>query len=147
MPDGQIFTVCYNGVTSATNAFCVIDPHTQTAAWYAPMAQNLAGYRILNGAYLSSSAKELLAFVIPEKTGRSAVSELHHLDFNGHLGPELLPVQSPDVQIAISPSDLLVLYAITEDGRLGLVDIQSGKDLAVLEGAPAFSITWAGWVR
>ena len=147
MPDGQIFTVCYNGVTSTTNAFCVIDPSTQTARWYAPMAQNLAGYRILNGAYLSSSAKQLLAIVIPEKATRSAIPELRRLDFAGHLGPELLPLQSPYLEIAISPSDLWVSYSVTDEGRLGLVDIQSGKDFAVLEGAPAYSITWAGWVR
>jgi hypothetical protein len=147
LPDGQIFTVCYNGVSSTTNAFCVIDPHSQTAAWYAPMAQNMAGYRILNGAYLSSSGKQLLAIVIPEKAGRSAIPELRRLDFGGHLGPELAPMQSPYLQIAISPSDFLVLYTISDEGRLGYVDIQSGKDYPVLDGAPAWSITWASWVR
>jgi hypothetical protein len=111
------------------------------------MAQNMAGYRILNGAYLSSSGKQLLAIVIPEKAGRSAIPELRRLDFGGHLGPELAPMQSPYLQIAISPSDFLVLYTISDEGRLGYVDIQSGKDYPVLDGAPAWSITWASWVR
>jgi WD40 repeat protein len=147
MPDGQLFTVCYNGVSSTTNAFCVIDPHTQTAIWYAPLAPNMAGYRILNGAYLSSSGKELLVIVIPEKAARSAIPELRRLDFNGHLGPELLPLQSPYLQIAISPSDSFVSYAIPDEGRLGFVDIQSGKAFLVLDDSSAWSITWIGWVR
>ena len=147
MPDGQIFTVCYNGASSTTNAFCVIDPNTQAAALHAPIAPNMEGYRILNGSYLSSSGKQLLAIVVPENAARSAMPELRRLDFDGRLGPKLLDLKSPYIQIAISPSDLLASYLVQDEGRLGIVDILSGKDISVLDSASPWSITWAGWAR
>jgi hypothetical protein len=147
MPDGQIFSVCYNGASSTTNAFCIIDPNTQAAALHGPIAPNMAGYRILNGSYLSSSGKQLLAIVVPENAARSAISELRRLDFDGRLGSKLLDLKSPYIQIAISPSDLLASYLVQDEGRLGIVDILSGKDFPVVDGAAPWSVTWAGWVR
>ena len=151
MPDGKIFTLCYNGVAESANAFCVLDPQFQKAAYQAPVAQNMAGYRIFNGYYLSLSGKQLVAIVIPviqENMPKSAaISELRRLDFDGHLGTALLALQSPYVQIAISPSDLFVSYVVQDEGRLGVLDILSGENFSALDGASPWSITWAGWVR
>ena len=137
-PDGNIFTLCNDGQSTAR--FCYVDPTTGQITNGAIFNEHFAQYQV------SSSGQFVLGIIINHNTTGKGFLEIHRFDLNAMAGPtlatgDLIPFA------AISPSDSFIAYTIDNNDRVQLIDTLAGTTVTLISSSTSNTLTWLSWIH